>query len=237
MSSKKTILIIEDEAPIREMLRFILTQADFIVTEAEDNKQAMAYLFAKRPDLILLDWMLPGVSGIEIARHLKKDQRTKDIPLIMLTARATEDNKVKGLEVGADDYIVKPFSPRELVARINAVFRRLSPSAEQLTIAGLRLDPESQRLFIEEAEIKIGTRDYQLLYFLMGHPGRVYTRAQLLDRVWQTNEDLDERAVDACIRRLRKALGAVYQQIIETVHGTGYRLNDKAFVQTGTKEN
>ena len=219
----KFILIIEDEAPIREMLRFILTQAGFAVLEAEDGKKAMHLLASQIPDLILLDWMLPGMSGIDIARSLKSDQRTADIPLIMLTARAAEDNKIKGLEIGADDYIVKPFSPRELIARINAVLRRVFPASECLENKGLRLELTTQRVTIDSVLVKIGNKEYRLLRFLMSHPGRVYNRMQLLDRVWNGETDIDERSVDVCVRRIRKALGPQYQQLIETVHGTGYR--------------
>lgn len=220
---QKIILVIEDEIPIREMLQFILAQAGFTVKEASDGKQAMHFLAEQIPDLILLDWMLPGMSGIEIARQLKKNQRTTNIPLILLTARASEDNKVKGLETGADDYITKPFSPRELIARIQAVLRRTSPTAEYLEANGLRIDLAAHRVSLQGKFIQIGPKEYQLLHFFMCHPQRVYSREQLLNRVWKNPLEIDERSVDVCIRRLRKALSPTHQHLIETVRGSGYR--------------
>jgi two-component system phosphate regulon response regulator PhoB len=227
MTNSKTILIIEDEAPIRDMLRMLLQPAGFNVSEAEDGTQAEHLLHEQLPDIILLDWMLPNASGIDITQRLKKDPRYADIPIILLTARAMEENKIKGLNAGADDYIVKPFSPRELLARIQAVLRRSSTQQEHIELDGLRLETSTQRVTLQDETIKLGPTEYRLLHFFMTHPERVYDRAQLLDRVWKQQSDVDDRTVDACIRRLRKALGSTYAKRIETVHGTGYRFSNK----------
>lgn len=222
--NKKIILVVEDEAPIREMLQFILQQANFKVLLAEDAKQAYQILNSTKPHLVLLDWMLPGISGIEITKHLRDDQKLAEIPVVILTARATEENKIKGLEIGADDYIVKPFSPRELIARIKAVLRRGPAAAETIQIDDLIIETTTQRVLLTKQEIPMGRREYELLVFLASHPNHVFSRTQLLDRVWGRDYDIDERSVDACVRRLRKLLQSK-RSLIETVRSAGYRLN------------
>lgn len=226
----KTILIVDDEAPIREMIAVALEMADYNCLEAGDAREAHARIVDRKPDLILLDWMLPGTSGVELARRLKKDEATADIPIIMLTAKAEEDNKIQGLEVGADDYITKPFSPRELVARLKAVLRRATPPGVDtpVEIDGLTLDPVSHRVSNEDGPLHIGPTEYRLLQFFMTHPERVYTRTQLLDQVWGGNVYIEERTVDVHIRRLRKALGKRHDYLIQTVRGTGYRFSTRA---------
>ncbi|MFE8070527.1 phosphate regulon transcriptional regulator PhoB [Marinobacteraceae bacterium S3BR75-40.1] len=226
----KTVLIVDDEAPIREMIAVALEMADYDYLEAGDATQAHALILDKQPDLVLLDWMLPGTSGIELARRLKREEVTADIPIIMLTAKAEEDNKIQGLEVGADDYIVKPFSPRELVARLKAVLRRTTPPGVEtpVEVDGLRLDPVSHRVTRGDAELTMGPTEYKLLQFFMTHQERVYTRSQLLDQVWGGNVYVEERTVDVHIRRLRKALGAEHDHLIQTVRGTGYRFSTRA---------
>ena len=185
----KRILIMEDEQPIREMVMFALAGAGYEVREAADAREAQASIAERLPDLILLDWMLPGISGIDFARRLKRDELTRELPVIMLTARAEEEDKVQGLESGSDDYITKPFSPRELVARIRAVMRRGGPGAEDeiLRANGLSLDLASHRVSADETLLDIGPTEYRLLEFFMSHPERVYSRSQLLDRVWCSN--------------------------------------------------
>lgn len=222
--NKKIILVVEDEAPIREMLQFILQQANFKVLLAEDAKQAYQILNTTKLHLILLDWMLPDVSGIEITKHLRSDPKLAEIPVVILTARAAEENKVKGLEIGADDYIVKPFSPRELIARINAVLRRGPTTTEKIQFDDLIIETSTQRVLLAKQEINLGRREYELLVFLAKHPNHVFSRAQLLDRVWGRDYDVDERSVDACVRRLRKLLQSK-RSLIETLRGSGYRLN------------
>ena len=225
----KTILIVDDEAPIREMIAVALEMAGYECLEADNTQQAHASIVDRRPDLILLDWMLPGTSGIELARRLKRDDMTADIPIIMLTAKGEEDNKIQGLGVGADDYITKPFSPRELVARLKAVLRRAGPADAEtpLEIDGLCLDPVSHRVTIDGAPAEIGPTEYRLLLFFMTHQERAYTRGQLLDQVWGGNVYVEERTVDVHIRRLRKALGSGYEHLVQTVRGTGYRFSTK----------
>jgi len=183
-----------------------------------------------RPDMILLDWMLPGTSGVEFARRLKRDENTADLPIIMLTAKSEEDNKVQGLETGADDYITKPFSPRELVARLKAVLRRATPQGveEAIEVSGLILDPVCHRVMSFSKPIEVGPTEYRLLQFFMTHQERAYSRAQLLDQVWGGNAYVEERTVDVHIRRLRKALGEAHEHLIQTVRGTGYRFSTKA---------
>jgi two-component system, OmpR family, phosphate regulon response regulator PhoB len=226
----KTILIVDDEAPIRDMLRVALEMADYRCLEAEDAQVAHSIIVDQKPDLILLDWMLPGTSGIELARRLKRDEVTAEIPIIMLTAKGEEDNKVQGLEVGADDYITKPFSPRELVARLKAVLRRtesLSPS-EPIHVDGLCLDPSSHRVTIDSTPVPMGPTEYRLLAFFLTHQERVYSRNQLLDHVWGGNVYVEERTVDVHIRRLRKALTLDgHDRFIQTVRGAGYRFSNK----------
>ncbi|MCM2973251.1 MULTISPECIES: phosphate regulon transcriptional regulator PhoB [Larsenimonas] len=223
----KTVLIVDDEAAIREMVAIALEMADFKVLEADNAQDAHALIVDDQPDLVLLDWMMPGLSGIELARRLKRDSATAEVPVILLTAKGEEDNKVMGLESGADDYIVKPFSPRELIARLKAVLRRTTPKGveEAVEVDGLRLDPSSHRVSGAGQLIDIGPTEYRLLQFFMTHQERAYTRAQLLDKVWGGNVYVEERTVDVHIRRLRKALGDPYQQLIQTVRGTGYRFS------------
>ena len=226
----KNILIVDDEAPIREMIAVALEMAGYECLEAENTQQAHAIIVDRKPDLILLDWMLPGTSGIELARRLKRDELTGDIPIIMLTAKGEEDNKIQGLEVGADDYITKPFSPRELVARLKAVLRRAGAgdSETPIEIGGLLLDPISHRVTIDGKPAEIGPTEYRLLQFFMTHQERAYTRGQLLDQVWGGNVYVEERTVDVHIRRLRKALGEAYENLVQTVRGTGYRFSTKS---------
>ena len=226
----KTVLIVDDEAPIREMIAVALEMADYDYLEAADAREAHALIVDKQPDLILLDWMLPGTSGVELARRLKKEEATAEIPIIMLTAKVEEDNKVQGLETGADDYITKPFSPRELVARLKAVLRRTTPPGVEtpIEVDGLTLDPVGHRVTTETGALNIGPTEYRLLQFFMTHQERVYTRSQLLDQVWGGNVYVEERTVDVHIRRLRKALGDQYDHLIQTVRGTGYRFSTRA---------
>lgn len=225
-----TILLVEDEAPIREMLIFVLEQAGFDVVEAEDFDEGLAKIKEPYPDLILLDWMLPGGSGIKLAKQIKQHEVAKAIPLIMLTARSEEDDKIRGLEAGADDYITKPFSPKELVARIKAVMRRVTPTSkeEPIEFSGLLLEPISHRVSSNNQPIEVGPTEYKLLHFFMTHPERVYSREQLLDNVWGTNVYVEDRTVDVHIRRLRKAISANgHDGLIQTVRGSGYRFSVK----------
>lgn len=226
----KTVLIVDDEAPIREMIAVALEMADYHCLEAENARDAHSLIIDKKPDLILLDWMLPGTSGIELARRLKKDDNTSEIPIIMLTAKTEEDNKIQGLEVGADDYITKPFSPRELVARLKAVLRRATPPGKEdpIEIEGLLLDPICHRVSSNGDPLNMGPTEYKLLQFFMTHQDRVYSRTQLLDQVWGGNVYVEERTVDVHIRRLRKALGSAHEHFIQTVRGAGYRFSSKA---------
>lgn len=226
MSAKK-ILIVEDEAPIREMIAFHLARAGFETIEACDSREAREQIADKRPDLALVDWMLPDISGLELTRLLKRDDEYEDLAIIMLTARAEESDKITGLDGGADDYITKPFSPRELVARIQAVLRRAGTPSDEVVAAGvLELDSAGHRVLASGQEIKLGPTEYRLLQFLMTHPERVYSRTQLLDRVWGANVYVEERTVDVHIRRLRKALAEVgADDYIQTVRGAGYRFS------------
>ncbi|MFG6158658.1 phosphate regulon transcriptional regulator PhoB [Halomonas sp. 1390] len=227
--SAKTVLIVDDEAPIREMIAVALEMADYRVLEADSAQAAHAMVVDHQPDLVLLDWMMPGTSGIELARRLKRDEATAELPIIMLTAKGEEDNKIQGLEAGADDYITKPFSPRELVARLKAVLRRATPQGveDAVEIDGLLLDPVSHRVSVDGRSLEMGPTEYRLLQFFMTHQERAYTRGQLLDQVWGGNVYVEERTVDVHIRRLRKALGEPHQQLIQTVRGTGYRFSAK----------
>jgi two-component system, OmpR family, phosphate regulon response regulator PhoB len=228
MSQDKTILIVDDETAIRDMLRIALEMADYRCLEAADTQQAHALIIDEKPHLILLDWMLPGTSGVELARRLKKDELTSSIPIIMLTAKSEEDNKIQGLEVGADDYITKPFSPRELVARLKAVLRRVDTTKTlgPIEVEGLRMDPISHLVTINEQPLQMGPTEYRLLEFFLTHQDRVYTRGQLLDHVWGGNVYVEERTVDVHIRRLRKALNN-HDRFIQTVRGAGYRFSAK----------
>ncbi|RZQ55368.1 phosphate regulon transcriptional regulatory protein PhoB [Pseudidiomarina tainanensis] len=224
----RKILIVEDEAPIREMLSFVMEQHGYQAIEAGDYQAALEKVVEPFPDMILLDWMIPGGSGIQLAKKLKGDDFTRAIPIIMLTARGEEEDKVRGLEVGADDYMTKPFSPKELMARMRAVFRRVAPTAldEPLEIEGLRLDPVSHRVTAYNDRLDMGPTEFKLLHFFMTHPDRVYSREQLLDHVWGTNVYVEDRTVDVHIRRLRKALEAHgHDRLVQTVRGVGYRFS------------
>lgn len=224
------ILVVEDESAIAELISINLRHAGFEVTLAGSATAAQYEVDRVLPDLVVLDWMLPGQSGIEFARELKRDPGTRDIPVIMLTARTQEADVVTGLDAGADDYIPKPFSPRELAARIKAVLRRAAPHAagEELAVDGLRLDPVDHRVVSGEGELKIGPTEFRLLQFLMAHPDRVYSRSQLIDQVWGRNVYIEERTVDVHVRRLREALSpAGKDRLIQTVRGAGYRLSAK----------
>ena len=223
------ILIVEDEQPIREMIAFHLTRAGFATFEAPDSRTARRLLADERPDLALIDWMLPDSSGLELTRMLKRDKDYDDLAIIMLTARAEEADKISGLDGGADDYVTKPFSPRELVARIQAVMRRGTRTSDESIRAGiLELDSAGHRLLAAGREVKLGPTEYRLLEFLLTHPDRVYSRAQLLDRVWGANVYVEERTVDVHVRRLRKALSTESADTyIQTVRGAGYRFSTR----------
>ena len=223
------ILIVEDEAPIREMIAFHLARAGYETLEAPDCRVARQLLADEQPDMAIIDWMLPDMSGLELTRLLKRDKANDDLAVIMLTARADEYDKVAGLESGADDYITKPFSPRELVARIQAVLRRASGGdGETISSGVLQLDSAGHRVSANSNEVKLGPTEYRLLKFLMTHPDRVYGRAQLLDRVWGANVYVEERTVDVHVRRLRKALASQgADEYIQTVRGAGYRFSTR----------
>ncbi len=226
----KRILLVEDEQPIREMVRFALEKQGFQVDEAEDAEQALGQLASQPPDLLLLDWMLPGMSGLDLARRLRRDEVTSGIPIIMLTARSDEHDRVHGLEVGADDYVSKPFSPRELVARINAVLRRSHGGSAESKIEadGLSLNPADHRVEVNGTALELAPTEFRLLQFFMTHPDRVYSREQLLDHVWGRAVYVEERTVDVHIRRLRKALGTGgFERFIQTVRGAGYRFSTR----------
>ncbi|HVC50235.1 MAG TPA: phosphate regulon transcriptional regulator PhoB [Burkholderiales bacterium] len=223
-----TILVVEDESSIQELLKLSLKQAGHAVWQALNADEASNLVRKELPDLILLDWMLPGKNGIEFAQQLRNDKRTRDIPIIMLTARTEESDKITGLEIGADDYITKPFSPREVVARIKAVLRRRAPQTteDSIEIEGLKLDPTSYRVFGNGVELELGPTEFRLLHFLMSHQERVYSRTQLLDRVWGDHIVVEERTVDVHIRRLRLALERTgHDHLIQTVRGAGYRFS------------
>jgi two-component system phosphate regulon response regulator PhoB len=226
MSAK--ILIVEDEPAIQELLAFNVMQAGFKALRAEDADSAWQQIRGNVPDLILLDWMLPNISGVVLAKQFRADTRTRDVPIIMLTARGDERDKVLGLESGADDYITKPFSPRELMARIRAVLRRHLPSLpdETLVAGGLKLSPNSHRVTAKGIAVELGPTEFRLLHFFMTHAERVYSRTQLLDQVWGTQVFVEERTVDVHIRRLRAALEPVkMDNVIQTVRGSGYRFS------------
>ncbi len=224
----KRILLVEDEAAIREMVQLALSRAGFDIRAVADAARADREIEQARPDLILLDWMLPGVSGLELARRLRRCDSTRNIPLIMLTAKGEEGDRLSGFEAGADDYVVKPFSVKELVARICAVLKRTTPVGDEhpIEIGGLRLDPVSHRVTGRGETIRTGPTEFRMLHFFMSHPERVFTRGQLLDRIWGRNVYIEERTVDVHIRRLRKALaGHGFDRFVQTVHGTGYRFS------------
>ena len=222
------ILVVEDEPAIQELLTLNLTQAGHNALRALSVEQAQLLMRETLPDLIILDWMLPGMSGIEFARKLKGDELTKAIPIIMLTARGEEADKVRGLEVGADDYVTKPFSPRELNARIKAVLRRRTPQMtdDPIEVGGLRLDPTTHRVSGNGASLDLGPTEFRLLHYLMSNPERVHSRSQVLDRVWGDRVFVEDRTVDVHIRRLRRALTETgHDQLIQTVRGVGYRFS------------
>ena len=224
----KSILLVEDEAAIREMVQHALSRAGFDIRAVPDAAHADRAIEQSVPDLILLDWMLPGVSGLELARRLRRGNATRNIPLIMLTAKGEEGDRLSGFEAGVDDYVVKPFSVKELVARIGAVLKRITPAGDEapIEIDGLRLDPVSHRITGGGETIRTGPTEFRMLHFFMSHPERVFTRGQLLDGVWGRSIYLEERTVDVHIRRLRKALsGHGFDRFVQTVHGTGYRFS------------
>lgn len=227
--SEIKILVVEDETAIREMLVMALGQADFAVSVAQDANEAQRVLGDVEPDIILLDWMLPGISGVEWARRLKKDDSYREIPIILLTARGEEEDKVRGLEVGADDYVTKPFSPRELIARIRAVLRRSGKGGEgafRIAVGDLILDAEQHRLTIGNRPVELSPTEFRLMRFFMSHPDKVYSRSQLLDQVWGRSVYIEERTVDVHIRRLRKVLADYSREdLIQTVRGFGYRFS------------
>ncbi|HEX8979615.1 MAG TPA: phosphate regulon transcriptional regulator PhoB [Parasulfuritortus sp.] len=223
-----TILVVEDEPGIQEVLKFNLGQHGHDVIVANDGEDAISLLRGALPDLILLDWMLPGMTGIDVAKRIRGDARLRGIPIIMLTARTEERDKVQGLDTGADDYITKPFSPRELMARIKAVLRRRAPemTEDPVEVGGLKLDPISHRVFGDGKALDLGPTEFRLLHFFMTHAERVYSRSQLLDHVWGDHVFVEERTVDVHIRRLRSALETSgHDRLIQTVRGAGYRLS------------
>ena len=225
---KHTILLVDDEAPIRDMLAIALEAADYNVLQAENAQQAHACIIDRHPDLVLLDWMMPGTTGLELLRRLKRDELTEKIPVIMLTAKAEEDSKISGLDAGADDYIAKPFSPRELISRVKAVLRRIGREElkDAIIVDQMRFDPLSHRVSIADKDINLGPTEYRMLQFFLTHQERVYSRDQILDYVWGGNAYLDERTVDVHIRRLRKAISvAGHDNYVQTVRGAGYRFS------------
>ena len=227
---KANVLIVEDESPILELLALNISQAGYNPLRAISAEHAEKLINEALPDIILLDWMLPGMSGIDFAKKLRSNALTKSIPIIMLTARSDELDKVKGLEVGADDYITKPFSPRELNARIKAVLRRKAPELTEdlLEINGLKLDPISHRVSGNNKPLEMGPTEFRLLHFFMSNPERVYSRSQLLDKVWGSQIFIEDRTVDVHIRRLRNILTqSQHEGLIQTVRGSGYRLSIK----------
>ena len=224
------VLVVEDEPAIREMISLALTSNGFESVGAESAEHARIQIKNSKPDLILLDWMLPGLSGMDLARELKTDPHTRNLPIIMLTARTDEGDKVEGLGVGADDYVTKPFSPKELIARVKAVLRRAAPTIpiEAVEVAGLRLDPDSHRVTVLQKVVAMGPTEFQLLYYFMTHPERVFSRAQLIQQVWGNNVYVEDRTVDVHIRRLRKVLEpSGHDRMIQTVRGAGYRLSTR----------
>src|SRR3989338_9637245 len=222
------ILIVDDEPAIRQMVCLALSQASYDCLEAADTAEAQTKILADKPDLILLDWMLPGVSGVDYARRLRREKLTQDIPVILVTARIEEEDKVRGLDSGADDYITKPFSTRELLARIKALLRRTAPLAAELAVEadGLALDPATHRVTARGKSLNLGPTEFRLLHLLMTHPERVHSRERLLNDVWGDNVYVEERTVDVHIRRLRKVLvDSGHDRLIQTVRGSGYRFS------------
>jgi len=222
-----TVLVVEDEPQIQELVAINLEHLGHKVLRASSAEEAETAIRAALPDVLVLDWMLPGESGLSFARRLRTDERTRELPILMLTARAMEQDKISGLEAGADDYLTKPFSPRELAARIKAVLRRRAPqrSGDVVEVEGLRLDPASHRVSAGDHRLSLSPAEFKLLHFLLTHPGRVYSRTQLLDQVWGDHVYIEERTVDVHIRRLRKALEpSGHDRLIDTVRGAGYGL-------------
>jgi two-component system phosphate regulon response regulator PhoB len=229
-TAPSAVLIVEDEAPILELVAVNVEHAGYLPMRAGSAEEADAIIRKALPDVVVLDWMLPGESGVAFARRLRGDRRTKDIPIILLTARAEERDKIAGLESGADDYVTKPFSPRELLARIKAVLRRRAPELtdDVVEIDGLTLEPSAHRVNGGGKRIELGPTEYRLLHFFMTHPNRIYSRTQLLDEVWGDHVFVEERTVDVHIRRLRQALEASgHDRLIDTVRGTGYGLRSE----------
>ncbi len=224
------VLVVEDEAAIAELISINLRHAGYDVTIASDADQAQIEIDGVLPDLVVLDWMLPGQSGLVLAKRWRGQARTRELPIIMLTARAEEGDMISGLDAGADDYLTKPFSTNELLARIRAVLRRKAPEALDtlVDVAGLKLDPSTRRVARDDREVRIGPTEFRLLHFFMTHPERVHSRAQLLDRVWGDHVFIEERTVDVHVKRLREALDPVgCSRMIETVRGAGYRLTQQ----------
>ena len=225
-----SILVVEDESAIAELISINLRHAGFEVTIAATSEQAQSEINRVLPDLVVLDWMLPGQSGLALAKQWRAAARTRELPIIMLTARAEEGDKVSGLDAGADDYLTKPFSTSELLARIRAVLRRKAPEALDtlVDVGGLRLDPATRRVSRDDREVRVGPTEFRLLHFFMTHPERVHSRSQLLDRVWGDHVFIEERTVDVHVKRLREALDPVQcSRMIETVRGAGYRLTQQ----------
>lgn len=226
---KTKVLLIEDDPNITELIRYNLERANYLIDTVADGEDGLYMAVQNTPDVILLDWMLPNLSGLEICRQLRRNATTANVPIIMLTARADEPDRVRGLEMGADDYVVKPFSPKELIARIQAVLRRVRPAlaGEDLTFEDIRLDNVSHRVTRNGEAVQLGPTEYRLLRHFMENPGRVFSREQLLDAVWGHNVYVDARTVDVHIRRLRKAMNAHGQDYIRTVRSAGYSLDNK----------
>jgi two-component system phosphate regulon response regulator PhoB len=225
------VLVVEDEPAVQDLIAVNLEHAGHRVLRARDAEAALHIVKGELPDVLVIDWMLPGMSGVALAKTLRGEDRSRHVPIILLTARGDEGDKVAGLDAGADDYLTKPFSPRELVARIRAVLRRRAPEAsdEPMEISGLRLEPATRRVFGNSTPVALGPTEFRLLHFLMAHPERVHTRNQLLDRVWGDHVYIEERTVDVHVRRLRKALEPTgHDRLIETVRGSGYRLSERA---------
>jgi two-component system phosphate regulon response regulator PhoB len=225
-----TVLVVDDEPPIREVICFALHTAEYLTLEAGNADEARGHIIAGHPDLILLDLMLPGRSGLELAQELKRNPKTRELPIIMLTAKAEEHDKVKGLDAGADDYVTKPFSPLELLARVKAVLRRSLPSTPDapIEVAGLYLEPVSHRVTANGVALELAPTEYRLLHFFMSHPERAYNRPQLLNAAWGRDKYVDERTVDVHIRRLRKLLEpSGHHELIQTVRGLGYRFSER----------
>ena len=228
------VLVIEDDASIQEVLRYSLVQAGFTVEIAGSAEEAQKAVARVLPDVVLVDLMLPGMSGSAFARQLRQNPRTRELPIIMVTARADESDRVAGLEIGADDYLPKPFSPRELVARIRAVLRRRAPqhSGDTIELDRLRIDPLAHTVMLDGREVDIGPTEYKLLHYLMSHPNRVYRRQQLLNAVWGDHRFIEERTVDVYVRRLRACLGDDGEELVETVRGVGYKMSSRVSAHT-----